>query len=395
MRKILLWLAVGAGCASSLIIVFADSARAASVFFTPGTTSAQIQHHYVSTKKVRVLIVPGHQPAEGGTVFNGVYERNVVVDIADALAARLSQDPHYEVMVSRTKTAWHPTLQTYFDTQSLSILSFIRSQALEMESHRADGSFVSNIEQVHHNDTSPYAALQLYGINKWTNDNDYDITLHLHINDYARPRASVVGVYDGFAVYVPDHQYSNAEASKTIGEAIAVRLNAYHATSTLPVEDQGVVPDQKLIAIGSNNSIEGASVLIEYGYIYEPQFQHASVRSVAIADYAYQTYLGLQDFFNDPVVSTSGSLSFPYDWRNVTGQKNERGPGVYALQAALRYLGYYPPSGKTFSECPISGKVGACTRSAIIEYQRVNNLDTTGLVGPKTRTALTTDLTSP
>ena len=129
------------------------------------------------------------------------------------------------------------------------------------------------------------------------------------------------GKYDGFTIYVPDHQYSNATASKAIGDAIAVRLNAYHATSTAPKENKGVVPDQELIATGSNNSAGAASLLIEYGYIYEPQFQEPSVRSAAINDYAYQPYLGLQDFFKDPVASAYGSNSFPYDWTTVTALK--------------------------------------------------------------------------
>lgn len=375
----------------------ARKAQAASVFFVQSTTSAQIRDEYqsMSAKKVRILIVPGHQPNSGGTEFNGLYERNVVVDIADALHALLSQNPHYDVLVARTTTAWNPVLQSYFDTHALDILAFARSQTLLMKDHLADGSFLLEDDQVHHNSTPPYPALQLYGINKWASDNKYDITLHLHINDYPRRRAKDTGQYDGFAIYVPDYQYSNAEPSRAIAEAIAARLNAYHATSTLPKEDVGVVPDQQLIATGSNNSASNAALLIEYGYIYESQFQKPSVLPVAVAEYAYQTYLGLQDFFKDPVLSTSGSVAFPYDWTNVTAKKNAFGPGTYALQAALRYLGYYPPTGKSFSECPVSGKVGACTRSAIMEYQRAHSLEATGVLGPRTRAALKHDLAAP
>lgn len=348
-----------------------------------------------TTPKVRILIVPGHQPDYGGTVFNGVLERDVVVDIANALAKLLAQNPHYEVMVARTKTAWNPILQTYFDTHAADITTFRQSQALLMANSLASGSLQLEPDQVYHIATPTDAALQLYGINKWTNENNYDITLHLHINDDDTHGSKEVGSYDGFAVYVPDHQYANATTSRAVGEAIAVRLNAYHATSTLPLEDKGVVEDQGLIATGSNNSVNDAALLIEYGYIYEPQFRIASVRPVAVAEYAYQTYLGLQDFFNDPVVATTGSTAFPYNWSVVTGKKNTKGPGIYALQAELHHLGYYPSLGKSFSDCPVSGMAGACTRSAIKGYQIAHGFEATGELGPKTRAALQRDLALP
>jgi len=370
-------------------------AQMAAIFFVQSITPAQIQNNYHSENKVHILIVPGHQPDAGGTIFNGLYERDIVVDIANALAGLLLQNPHYDVMVARTKTAWNPILQNYFDTHASDIETFYRSQALQMKNYLASGNLLPATDQVYHNTASSQGALQLYGINKWASDNKYDITLHLHINDETEHHAGVAGKYGGFAIYVPDRQYSNAEASKAIGGAIAARLNAYHATSTLAKEDVGIVEDQKLIAIGSNNTADDAALLIEYGYIYEPQFQEPSIRSIAIADYAYQTYLGLQDFFKDPISPTYGSVSFPYEWTKVTANKNERGPGVYALQAALHYLGYYPLAEKNFSDCPISGRVGPCTRAAIAAYQDAHQLAAVGALGSKTRAALEHDLATP
>lgn len=422
MREDLLWLTAYAGCATSIIIFLitggvvplsaslswiSREAQSAALFFVPSITTAQIRDTYhglaegtgaigtpgaAAPKRVRVLIVPGHQPDRGGTEFGGVLERSIVVDIADALVALLDQNPRYDVTVARSKDSWNPIFQSYFDTHAFAIEAFADSQKAQMAEHLANGSFLPAEDQVYHNKTSFQGALQLYGINKWANENAYDITLHLHLNDDAERRARSPGKYSGFSVYVPDRQYSNAEASWAIGEAIARRLNAYHATSTLPKEDAGVVEDRELIAIGSNNSADGASLLIEYGYIYEPQFQNPSVVPAAASDYAYQTYLGLQDFFYDPVVQTTGSALVPYDWTLVTGKKNERGPGVYALQSALRYLGYYPPLGRSFSDCPISGVSGACTREAIKEYQEAQGLTTSGFLGPQTRASLSRDL---
>jgi N-acetylmuramoyl-L-alanine amidase len=414
MRDNLILATACAGCLSTLLIFFiaggliplnnavkwtSNEAQTAAIFFVQSITVAEIQDNYhgatpspsVQPKKVRVLVVPGHQPDDGGTAMDYIYERDVVVDIADALAFRLSQNPHYDAMVARTKTEWNPILQSYFDDSSLEIDAFRQSQTQEMANHIADGKISSLMDKVYHNAASTRALIQLYGINKWTSDNNYDVTLHLHLNDYAGRRGTS-SMYEGFSIYIPDYQYSNADASRAVGEAIAVRLNAFHATSTLPQESRGVIEDQELIAIGSNNSADGAAVLIEYGYIAEPQFSEPSIRSVAIADYAYQTYLGLQDFFNDTPASTYGSVSFPYNWSEVTAQNNDHGAGIYALQSALHYLGYYPPSGKNFSQCPVSGYVGPCTRSAIKAYQTARGLPAVGTLGPMTRAELINDL---
>jgi len=424
MRRWLLLLVIGVGGILATAIFFiaggmaslqaatewvTKESQTASVFFVQSITIAKIKSDYYGAqsrssgtmhptssdvvftthaKKVRILIMPGHRPHFGGTVFNGVYERNVVVTIADDLAVLLRKNPHYEVTVARTKTAWNPILQTYFDTYASQISAFMHSQRSQMAKHLANGSIIPETRQIDHDATPSKAALQLYGINKWANDNKYDITLHLHINDYAGRRKRDYDKYSGFAIYVPNYQFSNAKASKAVGESVAVRLNAFHATSTFPLESAGVVPDQDLIAIGSNNSVNDAVLLIEYGYIYEPQFQISSVRKIALDDYAYQTYLGLQDFFKDPVSSTYGTVSLPYNWSRVTGRRGARGPGIYALQSALHYLGYYPPRGRSFSNCPISGISFSCTRSAIKEYQRAHNLDTTGTLGQKTRADL-------
>lgn len=372
----------------------------AAVFFVPSITVGQITDDYraavssplIPAKKVRILIVPGHQPEKGGTDYKGVYERDVVVDIADALAALLQKNPHYEVMVARTKSEWNPILQSYFDTHALEIDTFRQSQALQMANHLADGSILPQEDQVYHTTVPSEAAEQLYGINKWAGEHAYDITLHLHINDYAGRREADADPYTGFAVYAPNHQFSNAEASLAIGRAIAARLNAYHATSTLPKESAGVVEDQQLIAVGSNNSANAAALLLEYGYIYEPQLQDASVRPLAIEDYAYETYLGLQDFFKDAAGMSYGTAALPYDWSRISGIKRERGPQIYALQSALRALGYYPPSGESFSDCPLSGVVGSCTRAATMAFQRAHDLTATGLVGERTRAALSEDI---
>lgn len=394
-------------CALMLAFAFVNSPfhaagwadRKAEAAFAQGVSAANLRDVYhslaIPAEKVRILIVPGHQPDAGGTRFGSVYERDIIVDIANALAAFLKKNPRYEVMVSRDRYAWHPTLKAYFDSHGSEIDAFRKSLALEMVNNVRDGHFVLEEEQVFHNSATPQGALQLYGINKFANDTGYDIVLHLHVNDHAGRRVGEVGNYDGFTIYAPDRQYGNSEVSLALARSLAARLSAYHATSTLPLENRGVLEDQQLIAVGANNSVKSAALLIEYGYIFEPQFQNRSVFTLAARDYAYQTYLGLQDFFNDPVKQTYGSIAFPRDWSTVTAVQNARGPGVYALQAALRHLGFYPPAGTSFVDCPISGKAGPCTRAAIMEYQAAHGLSAVGYLGPKTRAALRSDLSSP
>jgi N-acetylmuramoyl-L-alanine amidase len=374
----------------------AQQTQAAAVFFVPSITISDISADYHGSipspisaqKKVKILIMPGHQPDTGGTSYDGVYERDVVVDIANTLSNLLSQNPHYEVMVARTKDAWNPTLLDYFTNHALEIETFRESQIAQMASHLADGSILPQADKVYHLTTTSDAALELYGINKWASDNHYDIVLHLHINDYAGRRGVPADAYSGFTIYVPNHQYSNASASLAIGQALARRLNAFHATSTLPLENTGVVEDQDLIAIGSNNSVDSAALLLEYGYIYEPQFQHPNVWPSAATDYAYQTYLGLQDFFGDPVAHTSGSLSVPYTWQPGAPRLGESGPAIYALQTALHTLDYYPPPLMTFSSCPLSGVFGTCTRKALENWQRAQGLTVTGTLTSETIAAL-------
>ena len=118
--------------------------------------------------------------------------------------------------------------------------------------------------------------------------------LHLHINDY--PRKGKEKKYTGLALYVPEEQYSNAGASQKRALSIFKKLNTVLATSTLKEEKTGVVEDQEPIAIGRFNTAT-ANILIEYGYIYESQYQDKQKREDVIALYALKTFEGLEDFF--------------------------------------------------------------------------------------------------
>ena len=220
-------------------------------------------------------------------------------------------------------------------------------------------------------------ALRLYGITKWANENSIGLMIHLHLNDYPGHGDTVPGKYSGLVIYTPALQYANSAATKAIADAMFKRLSLYNPISDFPSESNGLVDDPELIAVGSNNTSDAASMLIEYDYLYEPQFVNPKVRSLALKDLAYQTYLGLQDFFtgNKPTAATSlYDPSSLYTWNTPVAGKNANPEDIYALQTALLMDGDFPPVGKTKNDCPHSGVFGSCTKAALQAFQKKNGI---------------------
>ncbi len=342
-----------------------------------------------SGRRLNILIVPGHEPEEGGTAYHDVWERDVVVDIADRLAAQLRTNPRFNVMVARSKTDWHQTLSTYFTAHWDAIRAWRDNNKVETARKIMAGTFEENAPAVHHNPAPEGPSIRLNGINKWSDENDMDLVLHLHINDYPRPRTSEPGTYSGFAIYIPDSQYSNSNSSRAVAQKIYDRLSRYYPVSNLAGERAGIVKDLKLIAIGRDNSQSAASLLIEYGYIYEPQFAEDSLRGAAVNDLAYQTFAGVQDFFNASASHLYASTLLPHTWSTTIPSGESESVDVLALQTALTEEGYYPPPGNSLTECPRSGKFGPCTERALKLFQEKNGIEGDGTVlGPATRTLL-------
>ncbi|MDQ5893652.1 MAG: MurNAc-LAA protein, partial [Patescibacteria group bacterium] len=291
----------------------------------------------------------------------------------------------------RDKFNWHPTLANYFNTHWSEIMTFFeerKSETLQL----VNSGTVKRIEDgLIHNSARRDVALRLYGINKWSNENQIDIAIHIHFNDYPRRNASEPGKYSGFAIYVPEKQYANSTTTSAIADSIFKRLAKYNAVSDYPPEESGIVEEQDLIAIGSYNTLDVPSMLIEYGYIYEPQFADATVRDSTLRDLAFQTYLGLQDFFgsgNDFSLAYD-TLMLPYNWTGDITTKDSNKSDVLALQSALLLEGTYPPQAKTKNDCPRSGKFGPCTISALAEFQKKYGIDGNGeRVGSETRKVL-------
>jgi N-acetylmuramoyl-L-alanine amidase len=345
------------------------------------TSVTQLQAKYQTAlkggEKVKVLIVPGHEPGFGGTDYQGVYERDVNVAIAQALAAQLKTDPRLSVTVARDGTSWNAALTDYFAKEWDSIGEFIQS-------HKAQTTTTSDVSssgfQASHNTAPTDVATRLYGITKWANENGIDLAIHVHLNDSGDFNQS------GFAIYVPDASFGNAVPSQALGVKIANELNRYNATSSLAIENLGVTADKDLIAVGAYNTANFPSVLVEYSYIYEGKIQNPAILPLAERDFANSTYRGIERFFGRPVAYYD-TLALPHRFTGSPAQ-NTTSAEVYSLQQGLRRLNLYPPGGGYFYDCPVGGYFGDCTISALKAFQKSKGIEQTGTLGPRTRAAL-------
>ena len=352
--------------------------------------------------KVRILVVPGHEPMYGGAQYAGYYEREFVVPLSEKIAAELRTDPNLEVIVARDQSDWNSSLDRYFDRNAKAIKKFVTTHKKEMKKLLRRGKVEANEEQAGHNSAPTDVAYRLYGITKWSNENDIDLMIHVHLNDAGDRRGDAPGAYTGLSVYVPYDEYGNSEASIAVAEEVFDRLTDITAKSTLALEDKGIVEDAELIALGSHNTSAVPSILIEYGYIYEPKFTDMNVQPAVFTDYAYQTARGISDFFGGTTGGTYATKALPYTWRTdvATLPFAARGEGasttpvvtsdvaLYALQHALAEEGFYPQRPSTLINCPIDGRMSSCVTEALMAYQTAHSLPASGTLDTATRNAL-------
>ena len=364
----------------------------AATFFVDSSTPASLKEKYekavLGGPKVKILVVPGHDKDQGGTSFKGVTEADLNAYLGEMLFEYLKKDPNFDVTLLRSKTDYNPAIKKYFADQRSEIKDFINKHAATMQELVGVGA-LNEVSGVEHNEAPAETIIKLYGANKWANENGIDLVIHIHFNDYGGRRWNKVGTYSGFAIYVPESQYSNAKTSRGIAENVFERLRTFYPISDISKESEGIIPDQELVAIGANNTLDAASFLIEYGYIYEPGIQTSAVRSYYLKDLAFQTWSGVESFFGKESYSYPVS-HLPYSW-TTTLQKGDVGRAVLAFQSALALEGFYPPQGKDLRECPLVGVFGPCTLSALKEFQKEKKIiGEAGKVGAKTRKILNT-----
>lgn len=336
-------------------------------------------------RKIRVLIVPGHEPNAGGTVSGTLKERDLAVQLAKQLQGLLEEDGRFETVLSRDEHGWNTDIADYFSKQWDEIDAWRKDARSEMNARIASGEVTKPIVHIGHNDAQHDVALRLYGITKWANEHDIDVTVHVHFDD---DRASTrrAGTRTGFAVFVPPPQYGNGAPTRAIGEKVLARLKTFDPIGDLSGEiaTGGLVDDPELIAVGEQDTSDAASMLIEYAFIYEKQLQTTAVRALAVRDMAYQTSLGLEDFFFEGSVPPRSSSVLPYAWKKPVRAGSDPAD-VFALQTALTVDGDYPPAGKRRNDCPRSGQFGPCTRAALHAFQQKYGIfGEAGAAGPKT-----------
>lgn len=275
----------------------ASSQRSLALSFQEVVKTRDLKNDY-RRGRLRVLIVPGHDNQFSGASYQGKREADFNIEFARHLAEILATDSNLEVVVARDLLTgfYNKDIAKILDQKRDSIMSFKISRKSLMAELLANG-LVEDRSTNNHSFATSEIAYRLYGINKWINDNDIDLTIHVHFNDYPGHKSGP-GKYRGITVYTPDAQYPNGQAGIDVGVAVFEALNQIRPTSNNPLEVAGVVPSQELIAIGSNASLNAAAILIEYGYIYEPEFQTATEREKIFKAMAEKTYEGLLDYLD-------------------------------------------------------------------------------------------------
>ncbi len=275
----------------------------ATAFFAMGTTVKSLIEKYaiaIEGDKIKILIVPGHEPTTGGAEYEDLRERQMNLELSLQLKSLLDNNPKFQTVLFRDEKGFNTNFQSYLNNNKQKIRSWVSAKKSEMLSLASEGKVNFLTPPVYHADAKSGVVLYLYGLNKWASLKNFDIAIHVHFND--NPKYNGQPTYEGFTIYVPEKQYSNSTSSKVLAQNIFDELIKIEPISTLPGESQGITEDQDLIAIGSYNTSDTLSVLIEYGYIYEDKFQSSSTRNQYISDAASSTAKAINDFFDSRAI---------------------------------------------------------------------------------------------
>lgn len=265
--------------------------------FTPIFPIYAAKTKVVTPKPVKILLVPGHDSEVWGAQYGNMKEATMTLALATQIYNILKRDKRFDVYITRDSNGYTKNFSD-FESQKDAILAFEQAAKKIVQDKIISGDFIPK-ENAPHNRASEDVALRLYGFNKWADENKIDAMIHVHFNDYPRPDAWTIGKYKGFVVYYPDGQLANSKESTGLAADIYTQLRKKYASSTYPPEVGGLTPDQKLIAIGSNGTLDAKvrSVLIEYSYIYEKKFRTSAARKQSYKDMASLTATGIKNYF--------------------------------------------------------------------------------------------------
>ena len=247
-------------------------------------------------RPVKVLLVPGHDDQVWGAQYGNLKEADMNLALATRIYNILKKDKRFQVWITRESGGYTKEFADYFANQKKSITAFKEEAKKKTEKQIEEGEFEEK-DIVFHNRASSDVALKLYGINKWADENDIDAVIHIHFNDYPRENRWLSGKYKGFAIYTPDPEFSNSESSFRLAHKVFQELKKKYTPSNYPPELGGLVLDQKLIAVGANNTLFPSvrAILIEYGYIY--RFGNSARREMHYTNMANLTATGVKNYF--------------------------------------------------------------------------------------------------
>jgi N-acetylmuramoyl-L-alanine amidase len=382
---------------ATYVLGFDIMPQPAGAYFVHQVSVDDVREKFYKQKKpITVLIVPGHEPDAGGAEYKDSKERDWNVDLALELEHLFAQDDRFDVTLARDNKEWNASFAEFFDKKEKTIKRTVAKQKQRTEELIEAGE-LSFPNVVRHGDAPERVALLLHGINQWANKEKFDIVLNIHFNDNGS-RDIKKNWPSGLAIYVPDAQYANGKASFVLGEYVLEKLTPFYSVSNLGQEEAGVVPNEKLIALGVHNTLRPMSLLIEYGYIYEPKFKDDAVRNVLITDLAHQTYWGVEEFFVDTLpenrIVRTTLIDIPAEFDLPLRKNDEPNTHYVKLQAMLRWVGLFPTSDDNLSDCPIDGLYGDCTARAVKEFQKKHDLTADGIVGEVTYQILEEEINS-
>jgi N-acetylmuramoyl-L-alanine amidase len=330
--------------------------------------------------KIKIMIVPGHDNENSGAIFGDIKEAELNLKVAERITDLLNEHKEIEVLLARNEKGYNKKLNIFFENEAEEILEFRQEKVDEMNELIEEGK-IEKVVNIQHNFAKPEIVKVLYGINKYANDEDFDIVLHIHFNDYPG-RIGTTGKYSGFAIYVPEKQFSNSEASYDFALKLSDQLKQILPVSNMPKESD-IVESQELIAIGANNTSETISVLVEYGYIYESYFTDPEIQPYVFDEIAKQTYWGVMNYLrDDEKVDQIYDVFYDFDFEEEL-DRGSFGIDVFSLQTFLRDSGYYPFE-TTLNKCPMNGYYGPCTEIALQKFQEANDLNPNGILDKET-----------
>lgn len=284
MKKILLYL----GLSLTLLSVglfflsgYVPKINNKALIQTAGVSVPEIVTPVVKT--FNILLIPGHNPKDGGGNYRDIYERDLVFNIAQEISNILSKNENYKIVIARDSKDWNPELKNYFEKEKQNIIDWKTQRQKETDALMSSGEIKKVPDMAFHADATPETSVRLYGTNKWANENEIDLILNLHFNDSIRPNMNLPGTFKGFTIFVPEGQLKNSVQSHLAAKEIFNEIEKVE-----PPQINYLLEDQTLIALGASNTLNEPSMLIEYAYIYEKQ--------IPILEMAKATAKGIENY---------------------------------------------------------------------------------------------------